>query len=476
MLSGFEEKIAEFVRSQGLFASNNRVVLAISGGADSISLLYAMAALKGESQIHCEFICGHINHSIRGAQSDADEKFVIEQAGKLGFQAATRRVDVPAYANREKISIETAGRMLRTESLIDIAASNDCDCIVTAHHKDDNAETLIQRLGRGTGFRGLGGIWPVRKFGGVDFARPLLCVRRAEIVEYLQQGGLKWRTDRTNEDLKHRRNFIRHRLLPNLQNETEGSLALILCQLAQAARSFYMRVCNRADELTENGLISQAGVIELDTEMFAAEHPEVQVEMFRRALLSSGSGERDFSSEHYERILGLIKSGQSSRAVELPGGYLARYEYGKMLFSKRDTQVKTKENSEVCVEVPGRTEFGACLIEAEVFETGQKDFEQFKQKKDAFVEWFDFEKIAVPLIVRTRRTGDRFWPLGHEAEKKIGKFLTAAKVRRQIRKKSLVVADTEKIIWVWPVRISEQAKVTKETKKILQLQIKSSET
>ncbi|MHC4213729.1 MAG: tRNA lysidine(34) synthetase TilS, partial [Planctomycetota bacterium] len=266
MLSGFEEKIAEFVRSQGLFTSNKRLLLAISGGADSISLLYAIAALKGESQIHCELICGHINHSIRGARSDADEKFVMEQGGKLGFQVLTRRVDVPGYAAREKVSIETAGRILRTESLIDIAVSNDCDCIVTAHHKDDNAETLIQRLGRGTGFRGLGGIWPVRKFGGIEFVRPLLCVSRAEIIEYLRQGGLKWRTDRTNEDLEHRRNFIRHKLLPHLQNETEGSLALILCQLAKAARSFHKRVCNRADELTENVLACKVSVVELDTE------------------------------------------------------------------------------------------------------------------------------------------------------------------------------------------------------------------
>ncbi len=476
MLSGFEGKIADFVRSQGLFTSDKRIVLAISGGADSMSLLYAMAALKGESQVNSEFICGHINHSIRGAQSDADEKFVIAQGGKLGFKVLTRRVDVPGYAVREKVSIETAARMLRTESLIDIAVSNDCDCIVTAHHKDDNAETLIQRLARGTGFRGLGGIWPVRKFGGVDFVRPLLCMRRAEIIEYLRQGGLKWRTDLTNEDLKHRRNFIRHKLLPQLQNETEDSLTLILCQLAKAARSFHKRICNRADELSENMVTPMPGVVELDSESLATEHPEVQVEMVRRALLSLGSGERNLTQQHYERILELIKSGQSPGAVELPGGYLARYEYGKMLFSNRDTQVRTKEPGEVCVEVPGRTKFGNFLIEAEIFGTGQKDFEQFKQNKDAFVEWFDFEKITEPLIVRTRKVGDRFWPLGHEGEKKIGKFLTAAKVKRQIRQKSLVIADAEKIIWVCPVRISEQAKVTMQTKKILQLQIRSSET
>jgi tRNA(Ile)-lysidine synthase len=313
-------------------------------------------------------------------------------------------------------------------------------------------------------------------FGDVEFVRPLLCVRRAEIIEYLQQKGLKWRTDRTNEDLKHRRNFIRHKLLPKLQKETEGSLALMLCQLARAARSFHKRVCNRADELSANAATCKASVVELDTEILAPEHPEVQVEMVRRSLKNIGSGERDFSSEHYERILELIKSGDSGRAIELPGGYMVHYEYGKMLFSNRDTEAKTKENSEVYVEVPGRTKFGDNLIEAEVFEAGQRDFEQFRRKKDAFVEWFDFEKIKEPLAVRARKAGDRFWPLGHEAEKKIGKFLTAAKVRREIRQKSLVVADAEKIIWVWPVRISAQAKVTTQTKKILQLQIKNSET
>ncbi|MHC4216234.1 MAG: tRNA lysidine(34) synthetase TilS, partial [Planctomycetota bacterium] len=245
---------------------------------------------------------------------------------------------------------------------------------------------------------------------------------------------------------------------------------------AKAARSFHKRVCNRADELTENVLACKVSVVELDTESLVPEHPEVQVELVRRALLSLGSGERNLTQQHYEWILELIKSGDSGRAVELPAGYLARYEYGKMLFFNRDTEVQAKENSEVYVEVPGRTKFGNILIEAEVFETGQRDFEQFKQSKDAFVEWFDFEKVTEPLIVRTRMTGDRFWPLGHAAEKKVGKFLTAAKIRQEIRQKSLVVADAEKIIWLWPVRISDQVKVTTKTKKILQLRIRSSET
>ena len=216
---GFEQRIAGFIRENELIESRGRLLLAVSGGADSTALLYAICALKDRAELDAELVCAHINHQLRAARGDRDQEFVVEQAEKLGLDVSTRRVDVRGFARKAGLSIETAARELRIESLLDIADNAGCDHIATAHQKNDNAETLIQRLARGTGIRGLGGIWPMRAFGrrNVRFVRPMLCVTRMEVIEYLNERNLKWRQDSTNADCKFRRNYIRHRLLPAIQ-------------------------------------------------------------------------------------------------------------------------------------------------------------------------------------------------------------------------------------------------------------------
>jgi tRNA(Ile)-lysidine synthase len=187
MLLEFEKKISDFIKAETPVVSGRKVLLAVSGGVDSTALLYVICELKGEGVLKGEFLCAHINHQLRGVESDKDEDFVVAEAGKLKVPVTARRIDVRKFALENKLSIETAGRQLRREALLDIAKSSDCNWVFTAHHKDDNAETVIQRISRGTGIRGLGGIWPERNFGGgISFVRPLLCVRREEIIEQVQ--------------------------------------------------------------------------------------------------------------------------------------------------------------------------------------------------------------------------------------------------------------------------------------------------
>ncbi|MFZ0035112.1 MAG: tRNA lysidine(34) synthetase TilS, partial [Sedimentisphaerales bacterium] len=223
MLLEFEKKVAGFIEANGLFGQADKILLAVSGGADSTALLYVICKMKAENILSGDIFCAHINHQLRGSESDGDEAFVVAQANKLNLPITTRRLDVRGFARKNKLSIETAARKLRIESLLDIVKDGNCNLVATAHQKDDNAETIIQRLVRGTGFRGLVGIWPLRCFAdGIGFVRPLLCVRRDEIVEYLRKRNLKWREDHTNVDCKYRRNYIRHRLLPALQRQCTG--------------------------------------------------------------------------------------------------------------------------------------------------------------------------------------------------------------------------------------------------------------
>jgi len=473
MLLEFEKKVAGFIKAERLFEGADRILLAVSGGADSTALLYVACALKKRGMLENDFICAHINHQLRGSEADGDEDFSIRQAEELGVATVTRRIDVRGFAQENKLSIETAARKVRLESLLEVADSNGCQAIATAHHKDDNAETMVQRLARGTGFRGLGGIWPMRKFRGeLGFVRPLLCVRRDEIIEYLKRRNLKWRQDHTNADCTYRRNYIRHRLIPELQRDYDDSVVEDLFNLSQSARKLYKLIYRVADEVWPKVAEVCNEKLSFDLGVFLVQHTAVKVELARRALVMLGSGEMGLTQEHYERILQLARGGVSGRKVELPQGFVVGYEYGRIVFYNAENrrQIGREINGSKEVEVPGRTRFGKYLVEAAVFEA-DIGAGRFKAGKTSFVEWFDLDKLNQPLVVRQRRVGDRFVPLGSKSEKKVGKFLTDQRVLQRIREKTLIVCDCEKIVWLWPIRMSEQAKITEATRKILRLQI-----
>ena len=470
----FENKIAGFIKANELFGPGQKILLAVSGGADSTALMYALCRLAAEGVSGAELLCAHINHQLRGAEAERDEAFVVEEAAKLSLPVTTKRVDVRGFAGKNRLSIETAARKLRIESLLDVARANNCNCVATGHHKNDNAETVIHRLMRGTGFRGLGGIWPLRVFaGGLAFARPLLCVSRDEIIRYLKARNLRWRTDRTNADCAYRRNYIRHRLIPALQQECGGCLVEQLSELAESARKLDHLVCRRVDEIWPRAAARESERVKLDLKVFLPEPPAVQVELARRGLASVGSGQRDLRQQHYERILQLAEGNVGNKKIELPGEFTVWREYQELIFArcKMNERGQGHVSQGIQAEIPGQTRFGNYLIEAAVFDVELGEAGRYKAGKTSFVEWFDFEKLMLPLEVRFRRRAERFVPLGLAEEKKVGKFLTAQRVPPRIRQKLLIVADKEKIIWVWPIRISEQAKVTEATRKTLRLQI-----
>lgn len=459
-----------------LIGSAESVLLAVSGGADSVAMMFAMLRLTQAGTIGARLVVGHVNHKLREPAADQDEEFVVEFGKKLGLKVVPRSVDVRACAAESKLSIETAARKLRTRALIDIAKENGCKSVATGHHKDDNAETMVHRLLRGTGFRGLAGIWPNRLFANeVTFVRPLLCVTRAKIIEYCRANDLDWRDDHTNADTSYTRNYIRHLLLPQLQNACSGSLVAELAQLSQKCRRLHRRVCRNVEKVWPVVVsASQPDKVTLDGKIFCAQTQIIQAELVRRTLVGLGSGERDLKEEHYRNIFALAQ-GPNGKRIELPGGFLAEAEYEKIIFHRAPKPKKVPDpflSGPTALEIPGRTQFEACTIEATILDAKDCELAGFKAAKDRNVEWFDYDKLAGPVLVRRRQAGDTFWPLGGVGAKKIGKFLTAQKVPRQLRQRLLIIADSEKIIWLTALRASELTRVTSQTKQILQLQIR----
>jgi len=233
-------------------------------------------------------------------------------------------------------------------------------------------------------------------------------------------------------------------------------------------------ICSRANEMWPGLADCDAEKTVLDLKRFLAESQPVKVELIRRSLTNIGCGERDLTQGHYEGILQLAEQNVTGRKIELPGGFVVWREYGNLIFSNCRVGLAPPISSidqAVTVEIPGQTTFEKYLIQAIVLERNEVDFEKFKAAKTDSIEWFDLDKTKLPLTVRKRRPGDRFVPLGQIAEKKIGKFLSAQRIPYPVRREVFVIEDREKIIWIWPVRISEQTRITSNTRKILQLEV-----
>jgi len=477
MSDSLEQKVAGFIRLHGLFAGAGRLLLAVSGGADSTALLYVLHALRTSGAISCELVCAHVNHQLRGSAGDEDARFVVEQATRLGLPTVTRSVDVRAHAETHRLSIETAARRLRLEALGEMAETSGCAWVATGHQMNDNAETVVQRLARGTGFRGLAGIWPARQFsGGRWVARPLLDVTRDEVVTYLRGRKLAWREDRTNIDPAYTRNYIRHKLLPALQRESQGSLVEGLSELAASAKRLYDRVQREAQEAMRQLAQSREDEIALAAPGLSSMPELVATELMRQALARLGCGEQNLTQDHYK---GLTQQAQNpaASALTLPGGFTARREGQSVILSRPVSPVRRVgpapplPSDSVVLRIPGEIRFARCRIAARILNAAELTMEQVKEDKSPFCEYLDLDRVKLPVVVRSRRTGDRFRPLGLNDEKRLGKFLTAAKVSPEVRRQILVVADQEKIIWVCPVRTAEPTRIADGTQRILMLKV-----
>lgn len=470
-----EQRVAGFIRLHGLFAGAGRILVAVSGGADSTALLHALRSLRADGLILADPVCAHVNHQLRGRASDEDERFVMEEAARLGLPAVTRAVDVRAHAKANRLSIETAARRLRLDSLREIAVTCGCTWVATGHQKNDNAETVLQRLRRGTGFRGLAGIWPARQLDGLWFARPLLDVTREEIVAYLRRRRLTWREDRTNLDPAYTRNFIRHELLPALQRDTHGCLVDALADLAASAGRLHGRVERDAREAISQWAEHRESEIALAASRLSSLPGLVAVELIRQVLVNLGCGERDLTANHYRAILELAQGVATKTVLALPGGFTARRACEIVLLSKPSPHSRragpAPPLSSVTLRIPGRTRFAGWRIEARVLDAGELGLGQIKGDRGSFREHFDLDHVSQPVTVRVRRAGDTFRPLGMDSEKKLGKFLTTAKVPQDLREHILVFADQEKILWVCPIRIGDLTKVAPETRRILLLKV-----
>ncbi len=465
----FEKKVLKYIQQEKLFDKGAKVLVAFSGGADSASLLNALLELKKAGLLDIKIGACHVNHNLRGKLGDADQNWCRDFCKRNGIKYHQSSVDVSAYATENKVSTETAGRQLRRSELINIARQNGYDCVALGHHKDDNAETMVDRLSRGTGFRGLCGIRPEAVFEQVRFVRPMLCISRLEIETYCKKSGIEYRHDHTNGNIGYRRNFIRHRLLPYLCRQRETEIADNLNELSSKCRRLDRMIEEAAQQAWKQVATTENTLFSLKKAILANLSQPIAVAVIRKMLLKIGCGERDITEGYYCRIIDLAAA-STGTVLELPGSFKVTADYENLVFEPENGQKQVGSQpirEQVRLKVPGETVFGDMRVETRVFDSENFDFELFLAEKNEWMECFDLDKIEGDLVLRERKEGDRMQVLGMKGTKQVGNIVSDCKSGLYVRKNVFVVQDFEKIIWTVPLRISEKSRVESNTKRLI---------
>jgi tRNA(Ile)-lysidine synthase len=443
--------VLSYIQKHELLQPGNRVGLAVSGGADSVALLRLFLELRLDLGVVLSVV--HVNHQLRGASSDADEQFVSALAAEheLDFHGATG--NVAAHAKQNGLSIETAAREVRYEYFAGLLAAGKLNRIATAHTLDDQAETVLMRLIRGTGLRGLGGIQPQLLINEKEptsgtVVRPLLATRHSHLIAFLTALKQEWRQDASNSDLQHTRNRIRHVLMPLLEREFNPAIAERLGELSVVARSeeeFWQSQCSGWVEQIVRP-VRPAQRFCFDLNLFRAQSLAVQ----RRLLRHWGRTVQPNPSlefKHVEQLLALVNTeSKIGKQLELPAGWRAvrRGDQLQLTPPHRPGTHATPHDYQYRLRVPGRValpEAGMSLEAISIPVSGCAESYNPDQLLDAGL-------LAKELVVRNWRPGDRFWPAHTKAPKKVKELLQEKHVQGHERKLWPLVVSEGEIVWL----------------------------
>ena len=456
-------KVEKFIAVNRLIEAGDRVIAAVSGGADSVCLLSILSWMSGKIGFSIRAI--HVHHGLRGEEADRDAEFTRAFCESRGIPVCILYADVRGYAESRGCSEEEAGRLVRYELL-----EKEADAwerkepgksvkIAVAHHGDDSTETILYNLFRGTGLLGLGGIRPVRG----RIIRPLLCVEREEILTYLKENALDYCQDSTNQSMLYTRNRIRNEILPLIEEKVNPRAGEHIRQAGERIRQadeFIRKAAAEWMESREIRMLEENGrekFFLLPEEL--EEEPEILQAYILQDILAELTGtRRDLTARHVERLQDLL-AGTVGRRADLSDGVCAVREYHALRLIRRD-----REYVETIAEP------AAPKVEFTVFPREKNS----EFPKNQYTKWFDYDKIKKILSVRTRRTGD-FITLAGGGKKSVKAYMIDEKIPASLRDSVFLLADGSHVLWIIGYRISEYYKIGPQTKTILQAQINGGE-
>ena len=443
-------------RNCGIKEGDN-ILLGLSGGPDSVFLFHMLRILKDE--LGYNLYCAHVNHLYRGEDAYSDEKFAMELCEEYGIKCYLLRKHASEYAKELNMTEEEAGRKMRYDFFNGILKDLGGGYITTAHNYNDQVETLLQRIIRGTGIDGLAGM----EFKSRNIVRPILDVKRKELEEYLHDNDYEYCIDKTNLEAIYGRNRIRLDFIPYVEENYNPKFQDSIFRLSQTVKNDREIIEESVRKAYEDVLVSEKRIIRLNLERFNSLVNGLKTRVLRHSIEKLKGNLVNVEFSHLEQVLSICERQNTGKTVTLPGNISLGIEYGEIV-------IKTKEEIKDYVY---NVSIGQSIVisEAEAeLKTYMTDDEKYDKSPDKIL--VDCDKIKGGLIVRNRRPGDRFVPLGMKGQKKLKDFFIDERIPRDERNKVPVLTDEENIIWIAGHRMSELYKIDKNTEKVLVIEIK----
>jgi tRNA(Ile)-lysidine synthase len=479
-----ESKVIDFIQRYSLISPGEIVVVGVSGGADSVCLLHILA--KCQKGLGIKLHVAHLNHQLRGVESEVDAKYVSNLAGSLGVPIIIDSQDVAAYRIERNFSLEEAARELRYAFLARVAGEVGANRIAIGHTSNDQVETILMHILRGTGITGLCGLAPcspmaydkqgmsLRAPTGQDnllVIRPLLDITREETTNYCQEHQLDPRIDSSNRSLSFFRNRLRLQLLPLLR-QYNPSVDQALLRLADIAKEDSAFIEQQAFKLWDEVAGQENNAIYFDKKQIASLPIALQRQLLRAAVTKLAGDTRDIEASHIEMARSLLNKAVGKK-VSLPHDFVCQVGYDEIVIASTAKQSQILPcpfpplPGEVPLKVPGKTVFPGWKVRASIVGERVDSLSlrgalspSGETRQSNLVADFDLHKTGAELFVRQRQPGDRFQPLGMNMPKKLYEFMVDAKIPRSWRGRIPIVCSPQQIIWVVGWRIDDRVKTT----------------
>lgn len=439
------QKMKAYVAKYHMLKETDKVIAGVSGGADSVCLLFALIELKKEMGF--DLFAVHVHHGLRGDEADQDAEYVTELCRKQGIPLRVYHENVREYAAFHKIGEEEAGREIRKKCFAQTMKELDANIIALAHHQNDNVETFIWNLCRGTGLQGLAGIAPVSG----NIIRPLLCVKRDEIEEYLKERKISYCTDETNYSNQYTRNRIRNHMIPYMEEQINEQSVSHMAETMEQMRMINEFVQNESAKYQKNCIVFEDGEWKLLEEPFSNVPAALKANIIRQLLFDITGKRKDIEAVHLKMVEELLEK-QVGRKYEFPYEVKAIRSYEGITFQQGEIQVE-----EVKPEMKMR-----------IFEKSE-DVATFPQ--NPYTKWFDYDIIKNTVAIRHREPGDRIVIDKEGRSQKLKQYFINEKIPQSERERIWLVADGEQIMWIVGHRQSQAYQITEKTKTILEIKI-----
>lgn len=448
LIKNIESKVLSFIKKFNLIAASDKILVALSGGSDSVFLLQLLNNYKKYFKI--DLAAMHINHQLRGKEAKRDEEFCKNFCHQLKVDFYSTSADVKSFAKKNKISIEEAGRKIRYASFKKFSAGNEISKIATAHNLNDNTETIFLNLIKGSGIKGLSGI-PIKR---ENIIRPILCVSKDEIMSYLKLKKIKFIEDSSNKELVYQRNYLRKKIIPLIKKNLNPNLdntffnnALIHNDFLSSFEKLKQKLANDLIKIKENEVhLDFAKMIKLkfDNYFFGEVLKNVIEDFFNVNL----------SFRNISKILD-VKNYIAGKTINISKNLFALKERDFILIAKKEKKITVDETLEAGVNLKLRDKN---------FSINRVKKQDILFSSNKFIEYVSGENLSSKFILRNWKDGDRFFPLGMSNSKLVSDFLTDNKISNKLRNEQLVLLNNDSIIWLVGHRIDNRFKIKNNSK------------